>query len=132
MKIEIIYDNKTKEKEEFIELIKNNIKDKQKIKSVKFIEKDIIEYNKKSDLYIIFADDDNLFKNLKDNNNKENTIIITSTIKVEYVKTLLNYSYLLLYIKSNKDIIIYQIINKVHKINKMNKGKTNAKTINNE
>ena len=115
MKINIINNKKTKEKENLKEIIKTELS--QKIKNIIFEESKTITNIKKNELYIIFLDDSNLLEKLEINYNKNSVIIITTTIKVEYIEKIINYTNTIYYIKTDKNMIVYEIIKKCSEIN---------------
>ena len=108
MRVNIISNKKTKEKENLKEMI--IIELKEQFKNVNFKESKTVTEIKKNELYIIFVDDSSLVDKLEINYNKNRVIIITSTIKVEFIEKLINYANTLYYIKTDKNMIIYEIL----------------------
>ena len=115
MRINFISNKKTKEKENLKEIIKTEVKEQ--FKTVEFKESKIIKEISKNELYILFADDSTLVEKLEKNYDKNWVIILTTTIKVEYIEKLINYANSLYYIKTDKNIIIYEILKKCSGIN---------------
>lgn len=115
MRVNIISNKKTKEKENLKELIKVEVKNQ--FKKVDFKESKVITSISKNELYIIFVDDNSLLEKLEINYNKNSIIIITTTIKVEYIQKLINYANTLYYIKTDKNMIIYEVLKKCSDIN---------------
>ena len=127
MKINFIYSENKEEIKLFIEDIKINIKNCLNIKNIKYIENDFSK-DKKHDIYIIFLDDDKLIDIVKNLDSKDNSIIITFSIKVEFVKKIIQYSNKLFYITANKNQILYEILNKCEEIDKKKETKKSVKT----
>ena len=127
MKINFVYQHNKQESKNIIENIKLTIKDNLDIKNIKYVENDFS--SKKADIYIVFLDDEKVINQIKQMDiNKNISIIITFSIKVEFIKEILQYTNKLFYIKASKNQILYEILNKCNEINKKKEIKKNVKT----